>query len=730
VSSRPNLTNSEKDIIHQAKPLVESLHIPESEGGLNLGQVWSAIRRNAFLIIIITTSVTALSVMKALNEKPTYSSKFQILTKSLTAESKVVSSVPQTIGNQDNQKDDGQQILDKTKIKVLLSPGLLLPVVQRLQSKYPDFNYDLLTSQLKIESTDPNILSVKCSGINSSLVKDITNALSQAYLMYSLNERQRDSRQGLMFVNQQIPSLEVQVSKQQDKLQRLRLAYNFTDPDMLASQYAEQAKSISQSLTDVESKINETRLLYKGLKAELERQPVESAGASALDNNVRYQKLLAQVSDMDTKLAQESEILEEDNPKIQELRGQRKKLVLLLQREASRVGHSVDKNIQELDSRKQALSQSSGVLNQKIRQLSIVTGQYSNIQRELKIATDTLNQFLTKREALRIEAAQQQIPWQLLTPPNDPEVELSGFNRTLSLGMILGILLGVATALVVDRLSDVIHTRSELKDITNLPILGAIPFNPCLEKFSSLKKINPVVETSSRVPFLNRFELHDDRTFSPAPSLQLEQHAAFLEAFRSAYVNVRLLSPDNPISCITVSSPGAGNGKTISAINLAIVAATMGQRVLLIDADLRRPMLHQRMNLDSSLGLTDLIAEKLDLCTVVQQMSWEKNLFVLPAGTTPPDPTQILSSQAMRNLIIQSQDQFDLVILDAPPLLGLADSYLLSSLTDGILLVVPLNHLKRSVFLQALEALNVSSTSVLGIIANLSREGSVSRYKF
>ncbi len=719
MSSRPISTKPEKDNSHPIEPSIESLQIPGSEGGLNLGQVWSAIRRKAFLILVITASVTALSAVKALNQKPTYNSKFQILTKALTAENKVVSSVPQTLGS---QKEDDQPNLDKTRIQVLLSPTLLFPVVQHLQSKYPYLNYDLLASHLKIETTDPNILSIEYEGTNPDLVKDVTNVLSKVYLVYSLDERQKDFRQGLMFVNQQIPSLEVQVYKQQAKLQKLRLAYSFIDPDTLASQYAAQAKSVSQSIADVQSKIDETHLLYKGLKDELERQPVESASASALDNNVRYQKLLAQVSDMDTKLAQDSEVLEEDNPKIQELRGQRKKLVSLLQREADRVRYGVNKNIQELDSRKQALSQSSDTLNQKIRQLSIVTSQYTNIQRELKVATDTLNQFLAKREGLRIEAAQQQIPWQLLTPPGEPEAKLSALKLTLALGIILGILLGVAAALIMDKLSDVIHTRTDIKDITNIPILGIIPFNPYLEKFNLLREFSLLNETSSHVSFLNRFKLNGDRNRAPAHSLEQEQNAVFLEAFRSAYVNVRLLSPDNPIRCIMVSSPGSGNGKTTAAINLAIVAAAMGQRVLLVDTDLRRTMLHQRMNLNSKLGLTDLIAEKLDLINVAQQMSWEKNLFVLPAGTTPPDPTQILSSQAMQNLATQSREQFDLVIFDAPPLLGLADAYLLSSLTDGILMVVPLNQLRRSVFLQALEALNVSATPVVGIVANLSKE--------
>jgi polysaccharide biosynthesis transport protein len=719
VNRNPTSIKTDKEVLRQIKPSVESIQIPDSEGGLDLGQAWSVIRRKIFLIIAITASVTALSAVKAIKEKPIYSSKFEILTKAVTAENEVVSSVPQTLGNQ--QQDDKNTTLtsDKTKIKVLLSPAILFPVVKRLQSKHPELSYYTLSKNLVVESKEPNVITASYQEINSALVKDVMNGISQAYLKYSLEDRQKDFRQGIIFVNQQIPRLESQVYKQQAKLQKLRIAYNFIEPEAQAEQYASQASSISQSMSEVRIKLDETRLLHKGLKDELARQPVESASSSALDGNQRYQKLLAQVSDIDTKLTQDLEVFEEDNPRIKALRGQRQKLVLLLQREANQVEYGVSSQIRELDNRKQALAQSSELLNQKIRQLSIVTGQYADIQRELKIAIDNLNQFLAKREGLRIESAQQQVPWQLLTPPGEPEAAINGLKRTLALGMILGILLGIGTALVVDKLSDVIHSSKEIKDLTKLPILGIIPFNPYLEKFTSLKELN------LRLPFaFSGFELNDEHTHTSERELNL----IFLEAFRSAYVNIRLISPDKPVRSIVVSSPASGHGKTTTAINLAIVAAAMGQRVLLIDADLRRPMLHQRMSLTSMIGLTDLISENLDLPSVVEQTSWEKNLFVLPAGTVPPDPTRILSSQAMQKLVTQSREHFDLVIFDTSPLLGLADPYLLSSLADGILMVVPLGQLKRSIFLQTLEALDVSGTPVLGIIANSSKERPVNHY--
>ena len=692
----------------QVRP-IQAFPQQEAEGGLKLGKLWLVLRRKSLLIILITLGVTGLSVFKALKERPVYKSNFEILTKAVTAENEVVSTVPQTLGK-GSEASSTDNTLDKTKIKVLLSPSLLNPVVNGLKSKYPNLSYADLSKNLDIESKDKNILTVGYSNERPSEVKEVLNMVAQTYLRYSLEDRRKDIRQGILFVSQQLPTLEAQVNTQQARLQKLRLTYNFIEPDSLAKQYDNQIGVISQQRLDNQAKLNETRLLHSSLVSELSTQSLETAGTSALSENARYQKLLSQLSDVDNQIAQESAIYQDDNPKIQTLREQRKNLVPLLQAEARRVEQGVTSRIQEIDNRGKILAQSSAELNQQVRQLSTITREYTDIQRELKVATDNLNLFLAKREGLRIDASQQQVPWQLLTPPGDPEPLTGGFKRTVLLGALLGLMLGVGVALSVDKLGNVIYSTEDIKDITNLPILGIIPFNSHLENSTFPN------ELSSRSSLERKFEYMGNR------SAEYEQRTGFLESFRSAFVNIRLISPDAPLQTIVISSPTSGNGKTTTAINLATAAAAMGQRVLLVDADLRRPTLHQRMGLIRSVGLTDLITTNLELQDVVQQMSWEDNLYVLSAGTIPPDPSRILSSKVMADFVAQCREEFDLIIFDTTPLLGLADSYLLSEYTDGVVMVVPLNKIKRSVLAESVESLGVSSVSVLGIVANASQE--------
>jgi len=679
----------------------------DDEGGLDLGQVLAAIRRKAFLIVGITTVVASLAQLKASTDKPVYSSQFEILTKSVTAEGAVISSVPQTLSNrqQETTAPDG------TTIRVLTSPSLLLPIVQQLKPKYPDLSSGAIAANLSITPNGDNILAVSFTGEDAELVKDVVKILAKEYLDYSLEERQKDVRQGINFVEEQLPKLEERVSEQQGKLQGFRQQYNLIDPQAQAQSLSTQASTLAQQQLETQTQLDEARLLYTGIQRELTGQPIEVASGSALDSSARYQKLLDQLLAVDSQLAQQSALYLESSPEIQVLLDQRRNLQPLLEQEGLRVGRSVASNIQELENREQALNQSILVLNQRIKQLSVITREYTDIQRELQIATDNLNQFLAKREGLRIDAAQRQIPWQLLTPPDEPIPSVASAKRTLVLGVILGGLLGVGAALVLDRLSNVIHTSKEVKSITKLPLLAIIPLNHNLDNFEAMQTATLLFNAASA-------------ELAFAPNSNVSFATPFQEAFRSLYANLRLLSPDSPIRSLVISSPTPNNGKTTIATHLALAAAATGQRVLLVDTDLRRPSLHRSLGLSNDVGLTDVISASLDLQSALQSVSWETNLSFLSSGALPPDPTRILASQSMKLFMAQATERFDLVIYDTPPVLGFADPYLFAAQTDGILLVVRLNLLKRTLLEQAMSELAVASVPLLGAVANASEEPS------
>ncbi|MBW4575417.1 MAG: polysaccharide biosynthesis tyrosine autokinase [Aphanothece sp. CMT-3BRIN-NPC111] len=706
----------------QPLPLAKVAQLNQGdEGGLDLGQVLGAIRRRVLLIAGITIVVASGALLKALSETPVYQASFEILTEPVTGESQLLSSVPQTLSSEEKVGAVG---VDETKLQVLQSSKVLLPIVKQLQTRYPNISYQSVIGNLGIKTLgkNTNILQVTYQNSDPELVQAVLNLVAKAYLDYSLEERQIDIRRGIKFVEEQLPQLRSRVEAQQQRLQRLRQQYNLVDPETKGQQLSSQIAALGQQQLDTQVQLNEAQARYAKLQSELPQGSTKSATSLELSENPRYQRMLDRLQELDTQIAKESARFQPESPTIEDLRQQRQNLLPLLTQEEQRVQTLLTQqgqrdqgemasSIQELEVRNQTLTQYLADLQLQVKQLSVISRTYNDIMRELNIATENLNQFLTKREALRIDAAQKQVPWQLLSPVGKPQPSVANVKNNLLLGAMLGLLLGMAAALLLEKLSNVIYTSKEVKNITKLPLLGIIPFKKELREFASEKNEAFLVnQANSNLALSNSGQ---PKKYKTVP---------FFEAFRSLYTNIRLLGSDTRIRSFVISSATSLEGKSTIAAHLAQAAATMGQQVLLVDTDLRNPCLHERLGLRNIQGLTDLISTELEFENAVQRSPLEDNLFILTAGPIPPDPVRLLASHKMQDLMNEMQAGFDLVIYDAPPLLGFADSYLVAAHTNGLVLVTGLGKLKRSVLEQALDELKVSTTPILGVVANMAKD--------
>ncbi|OUL36838.1 capsular biosynthesis protein [Nostoc sp. T09] len=676
----------------------------DDEGGLNLGQVGAVLRRRLLLIGGTTALVATAAVLKAETDPPVYQGTFDILTKPVTGEDKALANIPQTLSNQappESTKDV------QTTITVLQSPRVLNPIVEKLQAQYPDLTYDILVYYLKISSSKPNILNIEYTNSDQKLVSDVLKLLADAYLQYSLQERQSDVEQAIKFVNQQKQPLVKGLKYWQDQLRNLRLDNNLIEPAQKAQELSTQIATLRQQRIENRVQLEQMVAKYEELQKELAQEPGERAGNSLLSDNARYQKILDQIQAADIAAKQQSAVFTDENPAMVTLRQKKEYLLPLLAQEESRVQKDFQSRIRELSARDRALDEKINNGYSEVRKLATISRNYDNIQRELQIANEALTQFTTKQQSLQIEKAQKQQPWLLLDPKltrvNEPLAVSDSAKRNLALGGLLGLLLGIGTALVVDKLSNIFYSSQELKDATRLPLLGIVPLRKELE-----------VATKDNL----------------SRGVQNSDGASFFEVFRSLYTNILLLGSDTPIRSLVISSAGQGDGKSTIATQLAQAAAAMGQRVLLVDANLRAPSLHNRVGLMNIQGLTDVISQDLDWHNVIEPSPLEENMFVMPAGPIPPDSVRLLASQKMHNLMEELQVSFDLVIYDTPPLLGFADAYLLAANTDGLVLVAGLGKLKRTALQQALEQIQISGTPLLGLIANKSKDAAPVSYQY
>lgn len=678
----------------------------DHEGGLNLAAVLETIRRRALLVASITAAVAGAAVLKALTDTPIYQGRFEILTEPVTVETQVISSVTDTLSS-DRQPEE---TLDATKTRLLKSPILLSPLVERLQSKYPDISYETINSNLTVEIIEPNLLNISFQNSNPELVEDVLDLLAEQYLEYSLNERRTDILQGADFVDAQLPMLRSRVESLQTQLQGIRQQYNLVDPEIKGEQLSAQLKDVEAQKLSTQVELDVAENLYSNLQQELSQQPVEAVSATALKENPRYQNILTQVKEIDSQIAKQSVFFLENSREMGILREQRQNLLSLLQAETQQANRELASRLQELRARRQALVENTERLNLQMKQLSEVLRRYTDVQRELEIATNNLNQFVVKREALQIDAAQREIPWKLLLSPTEPQASSSSLGQNLAMGTVLGLLLGVGAAMMLEKLSNILHSQKEIKEVTQLPLLGTIPFDKSLQ----------------RPPAEPNFVLADQgQELSYGTSPQPLGSPSVVEAFRSLYTNIRLLNPDAPIRSLVISSAVPGEGKSTVAVNLARAAASMGQQVLLVNSDLRNSgrATPQKMQIKGGPGLTDLISGiRPDAEHFFQKVHPQKNLFFLASGPMPPDPGALLASEKMRNFMEEMRNTFDLVIYDAPPITGLSDVNLLAPHTDGVLLVTNLGQLKRSTLEQALEELKITVTPIIGTVANQAQD--------
>lgn len=686
----------------QSPPILVE-YLPPKEGvqteeEWNASQLFGFIRRRIWIILGVTAATTAAAAGMSLNQASTYQGQFQMLVEPVTSQSQR-DRAPLT----EAPKTDPDGFDYETQIQVLLSPRTLQPIAEKIQQKYPGMSSGALTSRLKIERPgETKLISVQYTDTDPDRIKFVLDQLAEGYLQYSGNERESNLRAGLRFVDSQISETRRRVDSLQRQLQSFRQQNNLMQPDAVAGQVQEQMKVLSQQQFDVQKQLAETQRQMSLLQG-------RSGAVAALANDPAYQSALNRVREVESKIAVESTRFQDDNAEMQALRQQRDSLIPVLQQEARRVlGNKLSQagtELSVLSARQQALQQAQGYWNREMQRMPIVARAFTDLEREQKVATDSLNRLLATREELQVDAAQNEIPWQVIVPPERPTASKDTPMRTVFLGAIAGLLLGIGAASLIDRLDGRFRTVNDLKRQTKLPVLVAIPHDPSA---------------------VGRGKL----AWQDLPSQSFE-YSGFLEAFRSFYANLCLLKQNQPLRSLVISSASAEDGRSTVAVNLAQAAAAMGQRVLLVDADLRSPHLDELLQLESKRGLTDLIVQSLNPQDIIQPMLASEatnrettttiervNLSVLTSGELRLDPMRLLSSDKLHRLMEYFKAIYDFVIFDTSPLLNFADASLLASHTDGMVIVVGMNKTERSEFKQMVDNLETARVSVLGIVAN------------
>jgi capsular exopolysaccharide synthesis family protein len=258
--------------------------------------------------------------------------------------------------------------------------------------------------------------------------------------------------------------------------------------------------------------------------------------------------------------------------------------------------------------------------------------------------------------------------------------------RNYGLGLLLGLLIGVGAAVLRELLDTSVATAEDVAEVTPSPILGHINSDPAAVKKEA--------------------------------ALALAEATPWAESFRVLRTNMQYVEVDHDHRVFVISSSLPAEGKSTTAVNLAVTLALAGERVALVECDLRRPTMGQRLGLDDAVGTTSVLIGKVSLADALQTYE-ETGLSVLTSGPRPPNPSELLQSHAMEMLIKELRDQFDVVLLDAPPLLPVTDAALLAAQADGLLAVVRHGRTTRDQLRHALERVDSVGAKCVGVVVNL-----------
>ncbi|TVQ13503.1 MAG: hypothetical protein EA368_02175 [Leptolyngbya sp. DLM2.Bin27] len=703
-----------------------------SEETLDLGRIFSALRRKALLITAITLAVGAVAGLRAKLSPPEYQARFEILIQPPSGEAQVATAVT----GLPPQRNDTLLTLED-QVQILTSPGVLRPVVDQakaenlagcsggdpddqvpgLSAAASELCYRALRNSLYIELTErrnnvpaSRIFRTYIGGKSPQEVQRIADLVAQRFLDHGLESRQRDIQQGIDFLDDKLPDVRGQVDALQMQLEQLRQNNNLITPEARGSQLSDQIGNYENEYLNVRVELEGALNLYQSLERQLTTRPQDQAVSPALSDNARYQALVQELLRLDNEIAAASSLFLDTSPDLQALEEQRQNLLQLLAREGSNTRQELALQIDGLSTRESALRQTLASLNVEVDSLASITRQFTDLERELLIATENLTQLLGRRETLEIEAAQRELPWELITPPT-LSTSTSSVPRNAGLGLVLGLLLGTGIALLLDAQKDVLYTPSDLKRITPVPILGIIPHSSLVETgydeahLLSLYHVTMPPVGSTGVTALSNGASAPDGLHS------------FKEAFRSLAANLQRVNAEKAVRSLVISSTDDQILGSTTATYLAWAVAEMGQRVLLIDANFRYPHLHTFLELPNDRGLSNILIGELELSQGIKRSPVEPNLFTLTAGSATSDPVRLLSTHKIKQFIAETEGCFDLVIYDAPAFAEYADAALIAAEASGLALVSHLGMVKSAQLEQALEKLWIAKIPLLGLIA-------------
>jgi len=580
---------------------------------------------------------------------------------------------------------------------------------------------EILLKRLKVKTTTgTDILQITYEDTDPKVVAAVVNKIMDAYISTNVVNNQAKAKAARLFITKELPSVEATVRQADAELRKFKEENKVVALEQEASAAVTTISGLDNQIAQLQAQLASITAQSESLRNQLGLSREEAVAVTSVSQSAGVQEVLTELQKVQTQLASERRRFLDTDPTVASLKRKEAELSILLQERVDQVlGSQKNVPVQDLQIGRLKQDLTANFVQSEVQRVGL--GNQLRVLYDTRTAYKNRSSILPKLEQLQRElerrvTASQTTYATLLSKLQEAQVaenQIIGNARIISVaqipkkkagpsktkyllgGGLLGIMLGIATAFGLDLVDRSVKTVKEAKELFGYTLIGVIP---ALGKSGKTSRQGGL-----------------DRT-TPKVFARDLPHSPINEAYQMLQANLKFLSSDKELKAIVVTSSVPREGKSEVSANLATAMVQVGRRVLLVDADMRHPSQHHIWELTNSVGLSNILVGEAELNAALQEVM--PGLDVLTAGVIPPNPVALLDSKRMASLIEKFSKNYDFVIVDTPPLAGIADAPILGKMADGILLVVRPRVVDSANAKAAKEFLTRSGQNVLGLVAN------------
>jgi capsular exopolysaccharide synthesis family protein len=590
------------------------------------------------------------------------------------------------------------------------SDGSSAPKAPEAQ-KMPATTTDFLGRYMKYLKVKPvkltRLVEIEFTTPDPELSRTLANAHARGFIQWNLKSRFELTNEAREFLDNKNVELKRKLERSERELNRFRQEHGVVSMDKGENIVVERMVEVNKQLTAARAQRIEAESLYRTVENQ-STQYLSQVLTQGLIPNLRASLLLLEADKV--KL---STVFTADHPRIIELTQQIDETRKSLNREIANVVRGIRENYAAASTKERSLQAEADRQKQAALTLKEVGVQYAVLEEEAKVSRALYENVLKRLHetnlANDLAVSNIQIA-QLAVKPKSPSSPNIPFNLLLSSS--LGLLIGVVLACFLEYLDSTLKTPQHVWKATTLTTLGVVPDVKTLP-VRTYRELSP----PSNDQFL---KLPPPASPKSTPRELIVSHhplSILSESYRTIRTALLFFQAENPPRVVLLTSPSPGEGKTLTTLNLAIALAQDSNKVLVIDADLRKGCCHSRLGLQNRFGLSDVLTRNPSLDGIIQKTSVD-GLSLISRGSSHTNPSDLLRSNRMRAMLTQLRETYDFILLDTPPVIAVSDAAVLSSLCDGILLVLHGQKTTTPSAQLALERLQMVRAPVLGVILN------------